>query len=64
MSVPKPTGRPPLDSADPSVPVHLKLPSKQYDAAYTRASAAGVSVPEILRRDLRRARDDDDDLET
>jgi hypothetical protein len=39
----------------------LKLPSREYDVAYQRARAAGVSVPEILRRDLKRARPGDDD---
>lgn len=48
-------GRPPLDRADPSVGVNLKLPSKAYDDAYRRAEQARVSVPEILRRDLQRA---------
>jgi hypothetical protein len=49
------TGRPPVDPTDPqkSVGVHLRLPSSQYDRTYQRASAAGVSVPEQLRRDLR-----------
>ena len=57
------TGRPPLDRTDTSVPVHLKLPSRQYDDAYRRATAARVSVPEIIRRDLQRARPDEDDDE-
>jgi hypothetical protein len=54
-------GRPPLDRTDASVQVTLKMPSRQYDDAYQRASAARVSVPEILRRDLRRASEQDDD---
>jgi hypothetical protein len=63
----KPPGRPPLDVRDPSVNVHIRLPTRQYDEAWHRAHAAGVSVPEILRRDLRRAaaaRPDDEDLDT
>jgi hypothetical protein len=46
-------GRPPLADDDPSVPVHLKLPSREYDEAYRRAQREGVSVPEIIRRELR-----------
>ena len=31
-----PPGRPPLDPDDPSVDVHLMLPSKRYDARMRR----------------------------
>jgi hypothetical protein len=48
-------GHPPLDDEDPSVPVHVKMPSKQYDDTYARAAAARVSVPEQIRRDMRDA---------
>jgi hypothetical protein len=48
-------GRPPLDPSGASVPVHVKLSPSQYDATYLRAQRAGVSVPEILRRDAQRA---------
>jgi hypothetical protein len=48
-------GRPPLDDDDESVGVHLTMPSKQYDAAFERAQQLRISVPEVLRRDLRRA---------
>ena len=50
------TGRPPIDRAEggASVPVNVRLPSRQYDEAYQRARVAGCSVPEILRRDLQR----------
>jgi len=58
-------GRPPLAGRGgrPSVPVCLRIPSTTYDRVYQRAAAAGVSIPEILRRDLRRrpAAEDDDD---
>jgi hypothetical protein len=47
-------GRPPLDKDDPSVTVTVSLPSKQYDELYTRAQRADVSIPEIIRRHLRR----------
>jgi len=48
-------GHPPLDDDDESVPVHVKMPSKQYDDAYKRATAARVSVPEQIRRDMHEA---------
>jgi len=51
----KRTGRPPIDDDDDSVPVCLSLPARQYDAICDRAQAAGVTVPEVIRRDLRRA---------
>lgn len=55
-------GRPP-NPTGPSVGVCLRLPGPQYDRLCQRASAAGVSVPEQLRRDLaaRPADDEDDD---
>jgi hypothetical protein len=58
----RPTGRPPLRRGDPSVSVHLRVPTSQYDAAYQRAARVGVSVPEFLRRAswaALRPRDDD-----
>jgi hypothetical protein len=51
----KRTGRPPIDDDDDSVPVCLSLPARQYDAIFDRAQAAGVTVPEVIRRDLLRA---------
>jgi hypothetical protein len=45
-------GRPPLDDADRSVPVHVKMPSRQYDDLYERAQRDRVSVPEVIRRAL------------
>jgi hypothetical protein len=50
-------GRPPLDEDDESVPVCVSLPGRQYDAMYTRAERDGVTVPEVIRRDLARAGD-------
>jgi hypothetical protein len=48
-------GRPPLDAVDPrSVNVHVRLPTRQYDAVCRRASAQRVTVPELLRRAVRR----------
>lgn len=48
-------GRPPLDDDDPSVDVHLRLPSKQYDDAYDRATRERMTVPERIRQDMRDA---------
>jgi hypothetical protein len=45
-------GRPRVDPGDVSVSVHLRLPSRTYNAACTRAKVARVSVPELLRREL------------
>ena len=45
-------GRPPLDPADRSVSVCVKLPSRHYDNLYRRARKARVSVPEVVRRVL------------
>lgn len=43
-------GHPRLDDDDESVPVHLTLPSRQYDDLYERARRDRVSVPEVIRR--------------
>lgn len=48
-------GRPPLEDAEASVPVHLKLTAAQYDDTYVRAQRARISVPEQIRRDMRKA---------
>lgn len=49
----KPPGRPPLDSSDDSVPVCLTLTARQYDELDARAKRERVSVPEVIRRELR-----------
>ena len=57
MKVPTPRrrGRPPLDAADPhAVSVQVRLPPREYDAMHQRASAQRVTVPELLRRAVRR----------
>lgn len=46
-------GRPPLDDDDESVGVHVQMTSKQYDEVYERARRERVTVPEIIRRDVR-----------
>ena len=48
----KPRGRKPLDAADPSVGICVKVPSKEYAALLRRASALRRTVPEHIRRTL------------
>lgn len=50
-------GRPPLDDEEPSVPVHLKMTASQYDEYYRRAILERISIPEVIRRDLRAGRE-------
>lgn len=52
---PRRRGRPPLDASDrQSIPVQVRLPTRQYDALHARAAAQRVTVPELLRRAMRR----------
>jgi hypothetical protein len=48
-------GRPPLDDNDPSVDVHLRMPSKQYDETFQRAGKARLTLPAQIRQDMRDA---------
>jgi hypothetical protein len=53
-------GRPPLDPSARSVAIQLRVPARDYDVLYGRAQREGVSIPEVVRRDLTdsaRARD-------
>ena len=52
-------GRPPLQRGDPSVSVHVRVPSSQYDRLDQRAKAERVNIPELIRR--RMADDDEGD---
>lgn len=63
MSETKRRGRPTLDQADHTVPVSISLPSRQFDALSTQAIREGVSLPEIIRRKIRRADDREEDEE-
>ncbi len=47
-----PGGRPPLDPTQPSVSVSVPMPLSQFRGYCVRATAEGVSVPEIIRADL------------
>lgn len=48
-------GRPPVQAGDVSVPVHLKLPSRDYDKYDQAARDQRISLPELIRRKLRGA---------
>jgi hypothetical protein len=52
-------GRPPL-VGDPPARVHVTVPSADYDRAYVVAQREGISVPQLLRRGLRRELHDHD----
>jgi hypothetical protein len=52
--MPNRRGRPRVDPTDRPAEVCLTLPAKQYDVLYTKARAEGVSIPEIIRRELAR----------
>jgi hypothetical protein len=45
-------GRPPLDTNDPSISVHVRLVSKHYDALCARAGQDRRTLPEQIRRAL------------
>lgn len=49
-------GRPPVDDHDASIEVGVTLPARQFDAYAKRALREDVSVPEIIRRELREVR--------
>jgi hypothetical protein len=49
-----PHGPSALHPTDPSVPVQLQLPSRQYDALDALARRQHTSVQEVIRRELRR----------
>jgi hypothetical protein len=46
----KPRGRPRLAAEEPSVNVHFRLTTKQYDETQKQAAQARLSLPEWFRR--------------
>lgn len=48
----KKRGRPRLDPQDASVNLHLRVPAKQFDATYAKATAARMSMAEWIRQQL------------
>jgi len=55
MSEKRKPGRPPLDAADRSVGISIKLPAKALETAATLARAERITLPEWIRRTLRNA---------
>jgi hypothetical protein len=53
-------GRPPLTIGDKPAKVQVYVPSADYDRAYELAQRQGISLPQLLRRGLRRELADDD----
>ena len=53
-------GRPPLDRADRSTTLSIVLRSRQYDTLHRRAQRDGISIGEVIRRQLQDIDDDDD----
>ena len=51
---PNPRGRPRIDPSDSTVTVSLALPGRTYDVIYRKAQSERLSVPEIIRRAIRR----------
>ena len=49
-------GRPSIDGAGPSTHVGVTLSAAQYDAYCQQALRDGVSVPEVIRRELQTGR--------
>jgi hypothetical protein len=54
-------GRPALTPGDHPARVEVLVPSQQYDLAYKKAQRDEISLPELLRRGLRRVLADDDE---
>jgi hypothetical protein len=60
MPDPPRRGRPPLDRNDDSVVVSVAMPGRTYDVIYRRAQLERLTVPEVIRRVLRRLTSGDD----
>jgi hypothetical protein len=54
-------GRPPLDATQPAVRLEVLVTARDYDRAYLRARTQDVSIPELVRRGLRRLLADEDE---
>jgi hypothetical protein len=61
--MPRGPGRPPLTPDNKPAVVQVLVPSSDYDRAYDCSQRTGLSVPELLRRGLRRELADRDDDE-
>ena len=58
---PRKRGRPPLEPGARPTKINLGVPPRDYDRAVQRAQRDGISVPQLLRRSLRRTLEDDPD---
>ena len=56
-------GRPPLDPADSSVNVCVRLPSRRFDALYREAQRERMTMPELIRRVLRARERQDEEID-
>lgn len=61
MSEPKRRGRPALVEGEPSTPVNVRIPARDYDRACKIARRQDVSVSEVLRQGIRRAVESDEE---
>ena len=61
--MPRRPGRPPLDERDTTVSIHLRVPSKDFDALDADVRHQRVTMPELIRRRAltRRERPREDD---
>ena len=51
-------GRPRIEPAEETIPVHVKLSASQYRDVEADARAQRITVPEAIRRQLQRRRAD------
>jgi hypothetical protein len=51
-----PPGRPPLDREDVSINLHVRLPTKAYDALWKEAQRERVTLADLIRHRLVGAR--------
>lgn len=52
-------GRPSIDPDDGSCKVTITLPNRTYDSLHARATRERLTVPDLIRRELRRERQSD-----
>lgn len=53
IAVSRPPGRPPLDPNDRSVPIQVRVPSREWDEIYQRSRRDRLTMPEYIRLALR-----------
>lgn len=60
MGEPKRRGRPYLDGETKSIPVTVALPPKQFDRLCREAQRDGKTLPQVIRRKIDSADEDDE----